>query len=179
MKKNDKVSFVLLICGTIFVVACLILGFVFANSEKYTYKVNDIEVNINSSDAVYYEISVDITLYNDVKFENMDSMSVTLILEDQNGKRINASFGNVSNFQGKKRFKDLSNNSIETVLNGNKNGLDYDLKVVGVTVGTQKYTERKTFNSFFGIPMLASAVVVVLAFAFKEPKTKKDEELVS
>lgn len=173
MKKNDKVSFILLICGTVVVVACLIFGFVFANSEKYTYKVNDINVVVKSSDSVYYDVSVDLTLYDSTNLSA--GGTITLLIEDQNGKRINASFGSISEFTGKKRIKDLVNSSVETNLNNNQNGLDYDLKIVGVTVGTQKFVERKTFNLFFGIPMLVGAVVVALAFALKEPKVKQDE----
>lgn len=173
MKKKNKVSFVLLICGTLITLLSLVLGLVFANTSKHVYKVKDIDVVINSESDECYSISIDISLQN--KTGTKEGGSITLLLEDQHGKRINASFGSVDDFEGKKQLENLTNSSVVTKSTDSTNGLDYNIKVVGVTIGSQKYDERVTFNRFFGIPMLVGAIVVVLSFVIKEDKKQTEE----
>lgn len=174
MKKNNKLSFVLLICGTFFIVVSLVLGFVFANTSKFFYKVDEIKVVVNSPSDEYYNISIDLTLHNNSGKNN--NGSITLLLEDGDGKRVNASFGTITEFDGKKQFKNLTNTSVQTSFADSENGLGYDIKVVGVTIGTQKYVKSQSFNIVFAFPMIAGAIVVVVAFALREAKQSPVEQ---
>lgn len=166
MKKNNKVSFILLICGTVLVVLSLVLGLVLVNTSNYYFDVNDVKVVVNSQSDECYNISVALTLYN--KSGKNSGGSITLLLEDKNGRRVNASFGNVEEFVGKKQLNHLTNNSVETIMADDQNGLGYDISVVGVSVGAQKYGEKQTFNSVFIFPMVFGVMAVVLAYVFKE-----------
>lgn len=166
MKKNNKVSFILLICGTVLVVLSLVFGLIFANTSNYYYVVDDIKVVVNSLSDECYNISVALTLYNNSGKNN--GGSITLLLEDKNGNRVNASFESVADFQGKKHLKRLTNSSVETLMSDEQNGLGYDISVVGVSVDSQKYDEKQTFNSIFVFPMILGVMVVVLAYALKE-----------
>lgn len=169
--------------GIMFVlgVAVLILGIVLSSvavaNSKYEFRVDKLQVLVNSDDDQYYSVKLNIDLKNKT---NQDvSGTLMLVLEDQHKNKHNVTVGNISIEQNKtKSIKDISTNEIWILDKNQDDGLDYDIKVVEARVGTTVF-EKNKFLSNFVIPLIVSVALIlggVLILVIQNMREEGDDE---
>lgn len=159
MKNKKVLSNILFWTGFVLVVLSIMFGFIFANSSKHYYEIDNFEISKNQT-GDFYLLSADISLTNNSAIKN--GGTITLTLEDGDENRVNASFGNIEEFDGYLRELGLVNSSVSTTV-GVQNGLGEDIKVVRVVVGGVEYDEKVLFNMFYIIPFVLGSVIIVFA----------------
>ncbi len=146
------------------------LGWGLKDDEKCRYKINSFDIVVNSEDSDYYDIKASITLYN---LSDEVEGTLVLTLEDQHKNRCNATFGNVKINPNTTHTERVECHSVKTA--DEDDGLDYDIKVVGVTLAGREFVKYSIYNNAFSIVVLVGVVLLIVAKVVKN-KAKSDED---
>lgn len=162
------------------IVACVMLV---AGILLFSIEFNDdfnhdleIEVGIASPDDEFYTIQLEGEIDNHTT--EIVSGTLNVKLKDSKGKVATATFENLT-ILGKSEVEiDKTNKSVTTNLFDAENGLDYDIKIVEVTVGNVEFLAYSS-RPVIAIPLLIVGVgmlLVVQLLAVRKPKENVVEE---
>lgn len=180
MKKKANFPKIITIIAIIIIIIGLLgafsgsIGWGLKDDEKCRYKINSFDVVLNSADDDYYDIEASITFYN-MSEEDIQG-TLVLTLEDQHKNRCNATFGNVEVDSDENYTTTVVCRSVKTA--DEDNGLDYDIKVVRVTLAGVELAKYSIYNNAFSIVILVGVVLIIVAQVVKN-KTKTEEDEVA
>lgn len=167
-KKNNRLQLILRIVAAVIFVVGLIFTFV-EIGDDYNHDL-EIEVGIANPSDEFYQISLEGELDNHTK--KIVSGTLNVKLKDSKGRVATATFDNITIFPKKEVEIDTINNSVVTNLFDGKNGLNYDIRIVEVTVGDVEFLEYSPLLEV-AIPLMIVGVAMLLVEEIVFQRIKK------
>lgn len=166
--KNNRLQLILRIVAAVIFVVGLIFTFV-EIGDDYNHDL-EIEVGIANPSDEFYQISLEGELDNHTK--KIVSGTLNVKLKDSKGRVATATFDNITILPKKEVEIDTTNNSVVTNLFDGKNGLNYDIRIVEVTVGDVEFLEYSPLLEV-AIPLMIVGVAMLLVEEIVFQKIKK------
>lgn len=160
------------------ILACILLvaGVLFFSiqfNDDYNHDL-ELEVGIASPEDEFYTIELEGELDNHTS--TIVSGTLNVKLKDSKGRVATATFDNITILGESELDIETKNNSVTTNLFDEKNGLDYDIEIVEVTVGNVEFLEYKS-RPVIAIPLLIGGVGLLLIVQLLS--SRKTQEIVT
>lgn len=155
--KNDIIVLCLRMLGVFFLIAG-ILFFCVKFNDDYNHDL-EFEVGIASPTDEFYTIEIEGGLDNHTNETISGTLNVKF--EDTKGKIATATFENIT-LLGKSELEiDKINKSVTTDLFDEENGLNYDMKIVKVTIGNIEFLDYSS-RPVVALPLLIVGIGIML-----------------